>query len=60
VTGVQTCALPICNIVNASSTGGNIDADLVSIMVEKTNYAANVEVIKTVGKMNKALLDIKV
>ena len=48
------------NIVNASSTGKNIDKDLVDVNKDKTDYAANAAVIKTTRKMEKALLDIMV
>ena len=48
------------NIVNASSTGKNLDSDLVDLKTDSTNYAANAAVIKAVEKDNKALLDIKV
>lgn len=47
------------NIVNASSTGQNT-ADIVNVKIASTDMAANAAVIKTVAKMNKALLDIKV
>ena len=48
------------NIVNASSTGKNLDKNLVDMNVSKTDYAANAAVIKTARKMDKALLDIEV
>jgi len=48
------------NIVNASSTGKNVDGDLINVGVASTDMAANAAVIKTVDKMNKALLDITV
>jgi hypothetical protein len=48
------------SIVNSSSTGGNLDANLININADSTDVAANVAVIKTVDKMDKALLDIKV
>jgi hypothetical protein len=48
------------NIANASLTGKNIDEDMVKIGMAKTDVAANVAVIKTEQKMDKALLDIEV
>ncbi|MGB9152581.1 MAG: flagellar basal body rod C-terminal domain-containing protein [Alphaproteobacteria bacterium] len=48
------------NIVNSSSTGNNVDGALVTLSSASTDYAANAAVIKTVDKMNKALLDITV
>ena len=48
------------NIVNGSSTGKNIDGDLVNLKAASIDYAANATVIKTESKMQKALLDIKV
>ncbi len=46
------------NIVKASSTGKNLDGDLVNLKVASTDYAANAVVIKKEEKMQKALLDI--
>ena len=46
------------NIVKASSTGKNLDADLVNLKVASTDYASNAVVIKKAEKMQKALLDI--
>jgi len=46
------------NIVNASSTGNNLDANLVKISAEKTNIAADADVIKTVRKEQQSLIDI--
>jgi len=46
------------NVVNASSTGKNIDGDMVNLAVAKTDAAANASLIKTEEKMQKALLDI--
>ncbi len=48
------------NIVNASSTGNNLDANLVAVGINAANVATDAAVIKTVDKMNKALLDITV
>lgn len=48
------------SIANASLTGKNVDADLVNLSIESTNYAANAKVIEADAKMQKALLDIKV
>ncbi len=48
------------DIVNASSTGKNVEGGLVGLQGAKTDYAANATVIKTVQKEQKALLDIKV
>lgn len=48
------------NVVNGLSTGKNIDKELVNLQAEKTVFAANVAVIKTEQKMQKALLDIEV
>jgi hypothetical protein len=48
------------NVVNASSTGKNIDADMVNLKIASTDVAANAAVVKTSEKMQKALLDIKV
>ena len=47
-------------IVNASSTGENLDKGLVDLNVSKTEYAANAAVIKAAKKMDDALLDIEV
>jgi hypothetical protein len=47
-----------CNVVKASSTGENIDGDMVNLALEKTNVAVNAAVVKTTGQMQKALLDI--
>ena len=46
------------SIVNASSTGGNLDGALVRINSEKTNYAANAAVIREEEKRQKTLIDI--
>ncbi|MDE1900384.1 MAG: hypothetical protein KGI37_01925 [Alphaproteobacteria bacterium] len=46
------------NIVNASSTGNNLDANLVSLNTDQTDVAANAAVIRTVKKMDQSLLDI--
>lgn len=46
------------NVVNASSTGKNIDGDMVNLVMAKTQFVANVQTIKTYDKMQKALLDI--
>ncbi len=48
------------NIVNASSTGKNIDGDLINIQSDKTSVAANATVIRSEEKMQKSLLDITV
>jgi len=48
------------NIVNASSTGNNLDASLINLKVADTQFAANATVIKNEEKLHKALLDIKV
>ncbi|MDR3423828.1 MAG: hypothetical protein P4M13_01945 [Alphaproteobacteria bacterium] len=48
------------NVVKASSTGKNLDGDLVNLKTASVNYAADAAVVKTVGKMEKALLDIRV
>jgi flagellar hook protein FlgE len=48
------------NIVNASSTGGNVDGSLIALKSASTGFKADAAVIKTVDKMNKALLDITV
>ena len=47
-------------IVNASSTGGNVDGSLVALKIASTDVATNAAVIKTEHKMQKALLDILV
>ncbi len=46
------------NIANASLTGKNIDGDLINLRTTSTDVAANVAVIKTAEKNQKALLDI--
>ena len=46
------------NIVNASSTGNNLDGNLVNIASDKINVAADVDVIKTVHKEQQSLLNI--
>ncbi len=46
------------NIVKASSTGKNLDGDLVNLKAASTDYAANAVVIKKEENMQKALLDI--
>ena len=48
----------VANMVNASSTGNNLDANMVAVASEKPYVAANAAVIKTVKKMDQALLDI--
>jgi len=48
------------NIVNASSTGTNLDSDLVNVKVASTDVAANAAVIRATEKEQKALLDITV
>ena len=48
------------NIVNASSTGENLDADLININQSSTDVSANAAVLKIAEKMDKALLDITV
>lgn len=48
------------NIVNASSTGKNIDTDLINLNQSSTDVAANAAVLKIAEKMDKALLDITV
>ncbi len=48
------------NVVNASSTGKNIDEDMVNLATAKNEVAINAAVIKAQQKMDKALLDIKV
>ncbi len=46
------------NIVKASSTGKNVDTDLVNIKSASIDVAANAVVIKEEEKIQKALLDI--
>jgi hypothetical protein len=46
------------NVVNASSTGKNIDEDMVNIGSAKTEVAADATVIKIEQEMQKTLLDI--
>jgi len=48
------------SIVNASSTGTTADiaASAVSLIQEKTQYAAEAKIIKAVAKNNKTLVDI--
>jgi hypothetical protein len=64
VSGLNSAAQRFANatssIVNASSTGGSGDVTpaLVSTIADKTDYAANAAVVKTVEKTDKALLDI--
>jgi flagellar hook-associated protein FlgK len=48
------------DVVNASSTGKNIDEDMVNLNVAREEFAANADVIKTEEKMQKSLLDMKV
>lgn len=48
------------DIVNASSTGKNLDASLVNMKVAQVDYAANAAVVKIAKKMSDALLDIEV
>jgi len=47
-------------IVNASSTGKNIDGDLINLKIDSTQVSANAAVIRTSEKTQKALLDIVV
>ncbi len=46
------------NVVNASSTGKNIDSDIVKFGIAKTVYSANAAAIRAEDKMHEALLDI--
>ena len=48
------------SIVNASSTSGDIDANLVKITTERTNVVAEAAVIKADNKEKKSLIDITV
>jgi len=48
------------DIVNASSTGKNLDASLVNLKASQVDYAANAAVVKIAKKMSDALLDIEV
>ncbi len=48
------------NIVNASSRGQNIDADLIAVKVASTQVDVNAAVIKIDQKMKDALIDMLV
>jgi flagellar hook-associated protein FlgK len=48
------------NVANASLTGKNIDEEMVNLLKAQTDFAANAAVLKTEGKMQRSLLDIKV
>ena len=48
------------NIVNASSTGKNVDGDLIKLKAASTGASENAAIIKTEKKTQKALLDITV
>jgi len=50
----------VSNIVNASSTGQNVDKDMVDVKIASHEVAMQTAVIKADKKMKDALLDIEI
>jgi hypothetical protein len=47
------------NVVKASSTGKNVDGDVVNLVSAKEDFSANAAALKAEEKRQEALLDIK-